>query len=189
MTKHRIRIQHGAILAAAGDHWDGTSSMKVLYNDGGRGAAGFAGHAGDCVARSIAIASGRPYQEVYDVLAAGNAEQRVTKHSKRNAGKRTASSGVYVRRKWFKDRMAAWGFTWTPTMQIGSGCKVHLLEGELPSGRLVVAVSKHYTVVIDGVVHDTHDPHRATIWTKDGVQSMSHRCVYGYWTFQGVTSC
>jgi hypothetical protein len=43
-------------------------------------------------------------------------------------------------------------------MQIGSGCTVHLRADELPSGRLVVSVSKHLTAVIDGVIHDAHDP-------------------------------
>jgi hypothetical protein len=57
-------------------------------------------------------------------------------------------------------------------MFIGQGCKVHLREGELPMGRLVVNLSKHFTAVIDGVVYDTHDP------TRDGT-----RCVYGYWIF------
>jgi hypothetical protein len=56
-------------------------------------------------------------------------------------------------------------------MQIGSGCKVHLRDGELPTGRLVVFVSKHYTAVIDGVIHDTYDPSRA-----------GTRCVYGYFS-------
>ena len=55
-------------------------------------------------------------------------------------------------------------------MAIGQACKVHLSSDELPSGRLVVSVSKHVTAVIDGVIHDTHDPGR------DGT-----RCVYGYW--------
>jgi hypothetical protein len=60
---------------------------------------------------------------------------------------------------------------WTATMLIGSGCKVHLRSGELPSGRLIVAVSKHLCAVIDGVLHDTHDCSRG-----------GRRCVYGYWT-------
>lgn len=60
----------------------------------------------------------------------------------------------------------------TPTMAIGSGCKVHLRADELPTGRLVVSVSKHLVAVVDGVVHDTHDPRRG-----------GTRCVYGYWTF------
>ena len=38
------------------------------YDDGGRAAAGFKGEAGDCVTRAIAIATGRPYREVYDAL-------------------------------------------------------------------------------------------------------------------------
>ena len=45
--------------------------MEFIYNDGGRAAAGFKGSAGDCVTRSIAIAAGKPYQEVYDALFKG----------------------------------------------------------------------------------------------------------------------
>ena len=51
--------------------------------------------------------------------------------------------------------MESLGWKWTPTMQIGSGCTVHLRADELPSGGLVVSVSKHLTAVIDGVIHDT----------------------------------
>lgn len=144
--------------------------MKYIYNDGGRKSAGYQGKARDCVCRSIAIASGLPYQEVYSVLARGNAEQRATKHSRVKSGKRTARSGIFVQRKWFKEYMALLGFRWVPTMMIGSGCKVHLKDGELPLGRLVVSLSRHYAAVIDGVLNDTYD------CSRDGT-----RCVYGYW--------
>ena len=80
------------------------------------------------------------------------------------------NDGVTVKRKWFRDYMAGLGFSWTPTMGIGTGCKVHLRDGELPQGRLVVSVSKHYVAVIDGVIFDTHD------CSRNGT-----RCVYGYW--------
>lgn len=68
----------------------------------------------------------------------------------------------------FLDRL---GWVWTPTMQIGSGTTVHLAAAELPSGRLIVRCSRHLTAVIDGVVHDTHDPSRG-----------GSRAVYGYWS-------
>lgn len=55
-------------------------------------------------------------------------------------------------------------------MFIGVGCRVHLQADELPSGRLIVSLSKHVTAIINGVVHDTHDPSRG-----------GNRCVYGYW--------
>ena len=42
--------------------------MEWTYDDGGREAAGYQGRAGDCVTRSIAIASGLPYSTVYDAL-------------------------------------------------------------------------------------------------------------------------
>jgi len=146
-----------------------TTTPMFVYNDGGREAAGYKGKAGDCVCRSIAIAARLPYQEVYDRLAEGNASQRKSKRSK---GKRirSARNGINTTRKWFKDYMLELGFVWTPTMHIGSGCKVHLKADELPSGRLVCNVSKHQVTVIDGVVNDTYDCSRK-----------GTRCVYGYW--------
>jgi hypothetical protein len=163
------------------------------FDDGGREAAGFRGRAGDCVARSVAIASGRPYAEVYAALAAGTGSQRAGKRVKRSA---SARDGVNTGRKWVRDYMAGLGFRWVPTMRIGSGCTVHLVAEELPAGRLVVAVSKHYTAVIDGVIHDTDDPRRdmhctepyrepmpAGYWTWDSktMHHVARRCVYGYW--------
>jgi len=148
--------------------------MKFIYNDGGRSLAGFKGKAEDCVCRAIAIATGKPYQEVYEVLGNGNANQRKGKYEKKSkAGKLTANRGINVGRKWFKEYMAQLGFKWIPTMNIGSGCKVHLRDGELPMGTIICNVSKHFVAVIDGVIQDTHD------CSREGT-----RCVYGYYQLQ-----
>ena len=164
------------------------------YNDGGRAQAGYKGSVGDCVCRSIAIVSGLPYSEIYKALSQGTGAQRATKGRKRIA---TASNGINTNRKWFKDYMASIGFKWTPTMKIGSGCKVHLCAEELPAGKIVVAVSRHYTAMIDGVIHDIHDPRREVHcvepdhggalkpgqWrNENGICSIQRRCVYGYWS-------
>lgn len=173
--------------------------MKYQFNDGGRSAAGFKGTAGDCVARAVAIASGRPYAEIYMALAKGTGAQRAGKRGKRPA---SARNGINVTRQWFKDYMRELGFAWTPTMKIGSGCTVHLSDGELPMGRLVVSVSKHYTAVIDGVIQDTHNPSadrgttiyppsfpkehlpKVAKWLANGNGwgYAPKRCVYGYWS-------
>jgi hypothetical protein len=180
-------------------------TIGYVYNDGGRADTGRRGMTGDCVARAIAIASGRPYAEVYAALAEGNKAQRVTKHTrgKRRANAKTASHGINVTRQWFKDYMRGLGFEWVATMRIGSGCTVHLNASELPAGRLVVSVSKHYTAVIDGVIHDTWNPsERGTtiyppgyvgtvpagaVWLENGNgwAYSPERCVYGYWIFKG----
>ena len=163
--------------------------MPFVQDDGGRAAAGFTGRAGDCVTRAIAIASGRPYREVYDALSAGARAERLSKYDKRRggAGTRSARDGVHTSRVWFKRQMAAWGFVWVPTMRIGSGCTVHLVAGELPMGRLVVHVSKHCVAVIDGVVRDTFDPQRRTVVAEaGGVETVAERCVYGYWRYDGT---
>lgn len=52
-------------------------------------AAGYKGNTGDCVTRAIAIATGRPYQEVYDAL--GQRERT----GKRKRGRSNARTGVY----------------------------------------------------------------------------------------------
>lgn len=143
--------------------------MPFVKDDGGRAAAGFKGEAGDCVCRAVAIASGRPYREVYERLARETGAQRASKRR----GKKPASArdGISTKRKWFKDYMRELGFNWYPAMMVGGGCTTHLAQGELPMGRLVVRVSKHYVAVIDGVVHDTYDDQRG-----------GTRCVYGLWT-------
>lgn len=149
--------------------------MDFIYDDGGRAAAGYKGSAEDCVARSIAIATEILYEEVYERLSNGTGNERKSRG-------RTARNGIHTSRKWFKEFMEMLGLAWIPCMGIGTGCKVHLTDGELPMGRLVVAVSKHYTAVIDGVIHDTHDPQREETWhMSDGTVHTVRRCVYGYW--------
>jgi hypothetical protein len=150
------------------------SDRGFVAHDGGRRRAGYRGQASDCVVRAVAIASGRPYGEIYKALAE---EAQAERYMRGRAGFHAACgrgssprTGIKTSLPWFKSLMESWGFTWTATMRIGSGCKVHLRPEELPAGRMVVSLSKHYTAVIDGVVYDTHDPRR------DGT-----RCVYGYW--------
>src|SRR3990167_1708185 len=136
--------------------------MSWTYDDGGRKAAGYRGITGDCATRAIAIASGMPYQDVYDLVNDFASDEK-TRRGKlgflaatgRGSGARTGVIGQTMR-----EIMDHLDWIWTPTMRIGQGCKVHLRADELPSGRLVVSVSRHLTAVIDGVIHDTFDPSR-----------------------------
>lgn len=145
--------------------------LPWLFNDGGRFDAGYRGTTGDCVTRSIAIVARLPYQDVYDALYA--ASRAYAARGAAAAKKvRDPSPRIGVLPRIWKPYVEALGGVWTPTMSIGSGCKVHLAPGELPDGRLLVRASKHVTVVIDGVVHDAYDP------CREGT-----RCVYGYWRF------
>lgn len=143
------------------------------YDDGGRKAAGFRGEAGDCVTRAIAIATGRPYREVYDTLnAAAKGERYRRGHLGFMAATgRGSSARIGVHKVTSKEYMASIGWRWTPTMAIGTGCTVHLRADELPKGRLIVSCSRHLVAVIDGVIHDTHNS------SRNGT-----RCVYGYWS-------
>jgi len=131
-------------------------SPMFVENDGGRKATGRKGKAGDCAVRAIAIATGKPYQEVYDDLFSAN------KSSPRHSGTSTKTIHKYL---------TSLGWSWFPTMQIGSGCKVHLRRDELPGGNIIVRLSGHLCAVIDGVINDTYDPSRG-----------GTRCVYGYWS-------
>lgn len=143
-----------------------TAAMPFVYDDGGRAGAGYRGTAaGDCVCRAAAIVTGRPYQEIYDLINELGKAERITRNYKWRSAARTG-----VRHATTRKVMEQLGLEWTPTMFIGSGTTVHLTPGELPTGRLIANCSKHITAVIDGVVHDTYDP------SRDGT-----RCVYGYW--------
>ena len=141
---------------------------KFVYSDGGRLDAGYFGNANDCVTRSIAIATGKPYKEVYGEINELAKSERITKRKRK---KSSAREGVYPRT--WKKYIKSLGWEWTPTMFIGSGCRVHLREDELPKGTLLVSLSQHLTTVIDGVIHDKYNPSRE-----------GSRCVYGYFKKQ-----
>lgn len=143
-------------------------AQYFVKDDGGRADAGFKGTAGDCVTRAIAIATGKPYAEVYQELNQAGKSERA---GKRKRGKSSARTGVY--KTTIRKYMESIGWTWVPTMQIGQGCKTHLRGDELPGGRIVASVSKHLVAVIDGAIHDTFDCSR-----------QGQRCVYGYYIKQ-----
>lgn len=170
--------------------------MKQAFklNDGGRAAAGYKGKTSDCVTRAVAIITGMPYADAYEL---------VNHHCKAaKKGKGSARTGVPkpVTRK----IMEAVGGVWTPTMAIGKGCTVHLNAKELPSGRIIASCSRHVVAMIDGVINDSNDPtdRASTVYPngypedklpKNAVRMENgngwvyapERCVYGYWTFKG----
>lgn len=131
------------------------SGTKWVYNDGGRSKYYKGKEVGDCVIRAIAIASQEDYKLVYKQVAKYQGS--------------TPRNGCW--RPLTKKYLVSKGWLWTPTMFVGCGCKVHLRSDELPDGRLIVALSRHYVAVIDGTVNDTYD------CTRNGT-----RCVYGYWS-------
>ena len=110
--------------------------MRVVIDDGGRAASGYKGEANDCVCRAIAIATERPYQEIYDALKA-----------LMEPGKR-GRSGVEELTQ--HKLMETLGWTWvTPTK------KVHLREDELPSGRLAKATKPPKVILEREIYGDT----------------------------------
>lgn len=132
------------------------SLMKWVYNDGGRAKYFSATKVADCVTRAIAIATNRDYKEIYNEI------KKVVGYTPRN--------GVY--KKDSKKVMEHFGFMWHSCSGIGKGCKVHLVDNEIPmQGAIICQVTKHVTCVVNGVINDTFDPSRG-----------GTRCVYGYWT-------
>ena len=131
--------------------------MKYKYNDGGRMKYFRASNVSDCVTRAIAIATHRDYKDVYDSI------KKIVGYTPRNG----------VANKDTEKVMLACGGVWHACTSIGSGCKIHLEDNEIPmKGSVVCKLSKHVVAVVDGVINDTYDP------SRDG-----NRCVYGYWTF------
>lgn len=146
--------------------------FPLQLNDGGRQLVGFKGGAGDCVVRSIAIAAKLPYLQVYEDLRCANQKYADLKNDR--LARRLNNKGATPRngnhRNVFHDYILGLGFEWVPTMKVGAGCQVHLRPDELPTGTLIVKVSKHLTAIVDGAIQDTHDPSRG-----------GTRCVYGYY--------
>jgi hypothetical protein len=152
--------------------------MAFAYNDGGRKAAGFKGSANDCSTRAIAIATGKPYAEVYKSLT--DLERAKAARSRKSRG-RPVSARTGISMGTLKLYLSSLGWKWKATMGIGTGTTVTLCEEDLPMGRIIVRVSGHIAAIIDRVVNDTGDCQRDFIMHEDGVNRIMRRCVYGYW--------
>lgn len=122
------------------------------YNDGGRSKY-FKGNAADCGPRAMAIALQLDYKQCYDELADEN---------KKAGGKRTAREGLY--RSVYETVLYRHGWTWHKAPVI-EGRKAKYFD--MPQGRVIVRMARHYSAVINGVVHDTWD--------------CREKMVYGYW--------
>ena len=117
--------------------------MSFYWNDGGRASAGFAGLCGDCVARSIAIGTGRAYRAVYDDL--------------KTLAEKSPRSGVSVDVAQTYLRDAGWTFEPFVTPEF--------VPESFPRGTHIVHLTHvdfrhrgHYSCVVDGIVHDTWNP-------------------------------
>ena len=107
--------------------------MNFVFHDGGRAAAGCKGATEERVARSIAIVTGKPSQEVYGALNRLAQSERIGKRKKKRSSSR---NGVF--RATYQRYLELLGRQWTSTMSIGFGCHVHLRALELPQGPLLV---------------------------------------------------
>ena len=146
--------------------------MPYRYDDGGREAAGYRGVVGDCVTRSICIATGLPYKKVYGAM------RRLAKFERegdrlRGWWRSHPRKGIDTNRAWFVRYMNRLGFDWVE-MPVGT----MLVQSTFGKGTYVVSLTKHYTAVVDGVIHDAYNP---SIGKK--------RRVYGYWLKRELLDC
>lgn len=136
--------------------------MQHTFNDGGRAEAGFKGSTGDCATRAVAIATGKSYREVYDLI---------NEYAKRERRKKKSNARTGVYRATLHKLLTDLGWKWTACCKVGDPRRVHVCSDELPQGTIILRLSRHFTTVIDGVLHDTYD------CSREGT-----RMVYGYWS-------
>lgn len=126
--------------------------MNFVADDGGRSASKRPKQRNDCVVRAIAIASERPYDEVYDELAAAG----------RQCGRGTAKNVWQVLLSDRGERIAFPAVAGQARMKPAEFCR------RFPSGRWVIQMAGHVAAVVDGVVHDDFQPRETA-------------CVYAAW--------
>jgi len=127
--------------------------MTYIYNDGGRAKAGFKTQT-DCGIRAMAITCGISYKDARKYLKESSKKGRL--------GSGAISGGIY--KEDFDQALSQFGFKWKSAPKL-EGRKARYFD--LPKGKVVARMAKHFVAVIDGQINDT--------W------NCSDKMVYGYW--------
>jgi hypothetical protein len=140
---------------------------EFVEDDGGREAAGYGGATGDCVARAIAIATRKPYAEVFEALKArhvGFVKRNPDSYEARvRRGTKPIDNGCIERV--YAPYLKSLGWNYTRIRE-----RVYLRAGALPNGRLIIDLDRHFVALVDGTIRDTFDSGGA-----------GKRPVKGYW--------
>mgnify|MGYP003338477124 FL=1 len=123
---------------------------KFRWNDGGRSVGGFVGLTGDCVTRSIAIATGLAYRDVYQTL------KNRYGSSPRGGVPRSIYHPYLTELGWISD--GAPKITRPLTLFHGSAA-ISVLQVQSPFKR-----TSHLCTVSEGVLHDTWDPREEGVY-------------------------
>lgn len=129
---------------------------NFIYNDGGRLEAGFKTQT-DCGIRAVAIACDISYKDARAIL------KKSAKNGKQGNGQ--IANGIY--KEDLNSALETFGFKWQQAPKF-EGRKAKFYD--LPKGKIIARMSKHFVAVVDNVIHDTWDS--------------SEKMVYGYWTKQ-----
>lgn len=127
--------------------------MSYQYSDGGRESAGLKSKT-DCGIRAVAIACQMDYSEARKLLKEYAAKGR--------QGSKAISRGIY--RDDMDAALRSIGWVWYPSPRF-AGRKARY--SDLPQGRFIARMARHYAAVVDGVLMDSWDS--------------SRKMVYGYW--------
>ena len=126
---------------------------NFFYNDGGKHESGYKTKT-DCGIRAVAIACEVSYNDARAIL------KKAAKDGV--AGNGQIAKGIY--KEDMNSALQSLGWVWRSAPKI-KGRKARYYD--LPKGRVIARMSKHFVAVIDGVIHDTWDS--------------SQKMVYGYW--------
>lgn len=162
-TKHEVKITYrfdGRVFTYA--QWSALHKPQKerflwRFDDGGRTATGRKGHAGDCVCRAIAIATGHPYEYVYKLLNERCKPFRKTQTSRKPSARygvpRTVWEPLLVEE--------GWRYVEFPRREQFNARNLPL------EGSTIVDTDWHLCTVKHGIIRDTYDSsYKGTAWVK-----------------------
>ena len=121
------------------------STVPFQKADGGRAASRRPRQQNDCAVRALAIATGLPYDQVYNDLAA------LGRHCSR--GTPTGTIAVWLRLRSEAARHSFPAVAGQPRMHVDT-----FLAGPGAQGRWVVRIAGHVFAALDGAIHDITMP-------------------------------
>ena len=142
-------------------------TLKYKFDDGGRDQY-FEGNAGDCVVRSIAIATNSDYKLIYDTLF-NKAKDYINNHNNKISRRMNPSPRDGTNKVIYEEYLLTKGWKYISLIKFGSKDRTRIDQLTHLNNIIIHVMPSHLVCMKKGIIHDNWDSRYSSCWDTEAM--------------------